>query len=59
MNCEQNSVPEQDKAASPSNKIMIQGVVVRLMFSKDDNQEIPGIVRNLLRKSYLRQQVCT
>lgn len=41
---------------SRTRDVTVQGITVRLIFAAEQNCEVPAIVRNLLKGSYLQRQ---
>lgn len=41
---------------SHTRDVIVQGITVRLIFAAEQNREVPAIVRNLLKGSYLQRQ---
>lgn len=41
---------------SRTRDVTVQGITVRLIFAAEQNREVPAIVRNLLKGSYLQRQ---
>ena len=46
---------QNDTLRQGAQELIVQGLVVRLIFSEQTNQAIPSLVREILKESYLQR----
>lgn len=46
----------EDRPATSTAEIIVQGITVRLVFAAEKNTDIPARVRDILRSGYLQRQ---